>query len=509
MAKRVQSQKLKTLRHQPVKSLLLPEEKKAYYDLQGEDWKTIEQEVFKLQVRIYHASCNGDFPTLRKLQKLLLNNSRSAKMLAIYKLNKVRSLVKNSKINQYDLSCLKAHISYEIVEHLRLTDHNSKPVRGKWIPKPEFTIKCPLNIPSIYNQVLQTLVKFALEPEWEGRFNPNIYGFRPNKSCHDTIKAIFNFVQERSTYVLKAEITGFDSIHRLKLLEKINTFPSLKRQINAWLQTGIFQDNPFSEKVLDKPMDNSWDNAISPLLANIALHGLENSIEDYFNTQKSSSEKMIRYGDELVVFHHDSTLLEGCIDIIEKWLQEIGLKLNKDKTKIIHTLNIHEENSPGFDFIGFHIRQFPIGKHKRRKDKNGNLLTFETIITPSKDEIKKHYRKIAQAIESKKADTQENLLKDLNPKIEKWCQHYRYVMSQKSFSRLDYLVDWKIWRWCKRRHHNKNNKWLKNKYYQWVTNEKKEKASVFGTNEGLKLVKHTQTKRSRYFPSQADKSPYG
>ncbi len=122
---------------------------------------------------------------------------------------------------------------------------------------------------------------------------------------------------------------------------------------------------------------------ISPLLSNIALHGMEQRIKQV----KGAS--LIRYADDFVVFHENQEVLKQCQKIIIEWLAQYDLELKPSKTRIAHTLNqLEEEEKPGFDFLGFNIRQYKSGKHKSSKSTKGELLGFKTIIKPSDKSIK-------------------------------------------------------------------------------------------------------------------------
>src|SRR6185369_11167846 len=118
--------------------------------------------------------------------------------------------------------------------------HKARAVRRVWIPKPETDEQRPLGIPTIADRALQALVKLALEPEWEARFEPNSYGFRPGRSCHDAIGAIFSVIRNRPVFVLDADIAKcFDRICHSALLAKLNTFPLLRRVVRGWLEAGV------------------------------------------------------------------------------------------------------------------------------------------------------------------------------------------------------------------------------------------------------------------------------
>ncbi|MHC5823725.1 MAG: reverse transcriptase domain-containing protein, partial [Nostoc sp.] len=152
-----------------------------------------------------------------------------------------------------------------------------------------------MGIPTMKDRALQALVKLALEPEWEARFEPNSYGFRPGRSCHDAIEAIFNAIRYKSKYVLDADIAKcFDRIDHEALLRKLNTFPTIRRQIRAWLKAGVMDEGQlFSTSVSEagartRATGTPQGGVISPLLANIALHGLENRLTKYAETLPGS-----------------------------------------------------------------------------------------------------------------------------------------------------------------------------------------------------------------------------
>jgi RNA-directed DNA polymerase len=204
---------------------------------------------------------------------------------------------------------------------------------------------------------LQSLVKLALEPEWEARFEPNSFGFRPGRSAHDAIKAIFNTIKFKPKYVLDADIAKcFDKINHNVLLSKLNTFPTICRQIRAWLKAGVID---FSEYALREKSDNITSmgvpqgGTISPLLANIALHGMSNRIKQVALTLpgcKSENRKaisLIRFADDFVILHKDLAVIQRCQQIMAEWLNELGLELKPSKTHISHTLKVYSRLSIG------------------------------------------------------------------------------------------------------------------------------------------------------------------
>jgi RNA-directed DNA polymerase len=158
------------------------------YKWQDLPWKKFERAVFKLQKRIYQASKRGDTQAVHKLQCLLVN-SWSAKCLAVRRVTQDNRGKNTAGID--GIKSLKPKERLQLAEKLELPD-TASPVRRIWIPKPGKSEKRPLGIPIMRNRAEQALAKLALEPEWEARFEPNSYGFRPGRSTHDAIEAIFN-----------------------------------------------------------------------------------------------------------------------------------------------------------------------------------------------------------------------------------------------------------------------------------------------------------------------------
>ena len=170
----------------------------------------------------------------------------------------------------------------------------------------------------------------ALEPQWEAKLSAHFYGFRPGRSCHDAIEAIFHRIKFRPQYALKVDIAKcFDRIEHSALLAKLQSTPSIRRQVRAWLRAGIMEADTFTPTTAGTPQGGS----VSPLLALIALHGIDEAI-----TQVYPEARVIAYADDCLVLHPDRSVLEHCQQLLMTWLAEIGLTLNTTKTRIRHTL---------------------------------------------------------------------------------------------------------------------------------------------------------------------------
>ena len=172
-------------------------------------WKSIQRQVFKLQTRIYRAACRDDVTTVRKLQRRLMH-SWSAKLLAVRKVTQDNQGKKTPGVD--GIKSLTPPQRLTLARTLTL-DGTAPPVRRVWIPKPSTPELRPLGIPTLHDRAGQALVKSALEPEWEARFAPNSYGFRPGRSCQDAIEAIFTAIGHKAKDVLDADIEKcFDRI---------------------------------------------------------------------------------------------------------------------------------------------------------------------------------------------------------------------------------------------------------------------------------------------------------
>uniref|UniRef100_UPI0027D9523A reverse transcriptase domain-containing protein n=1 Tax=Microseira wollei TaxID=467598 RepID=UPI0027D9523A len=204
-------------------------------------------------------------------------------------------------------------------------------------------------------------------------------------------------------------------------MAKLQTYPKLRRQIKTWLKSGVMDDKTLFPTNEGTPQGG----VISPLLANIALHGMEERVKQYAETLKGGkrdnrkSLSLIRYADDFVIIHERLEVILDCQKIINDWLAEIGLELKPSKTKISHTLN-NVKGNVGFDFLGFTIRQYPLGKNQSGKDTRGNKLGFKTLVTPSKNKVKLHIQKIGETIANNKASTQMEIIKEVNPIIRGW-----------------------------------------------------------------------------------------
>ena len=437
--------------------------------------------------------------------------SWSARMLAVRRVTQDNRGKKTAGIDGVKSLTPKQRLA--LVDRLRrINNQKAKPVRRVWIDKPGKTEKRPLGIPTMDDRAAQALAKAALEPEWEAKFEENSYGFRPGRSCHDAIEAIFNSINKKPKYVLDADIAKcFDKINHDALLNKLNTFPTMRRLIKSWLKVGVVDWSAYANRQKsNNPTSEGTPQGgvISPLLANIALHGLENRLKQFAATLPGKAGlgkrdlmrqlSVIRYADDFVIIHPDKTVVQRCQQITADWLKGMGLELKPEKTMLSHTLNTTEEGNVGFNFLGFTIRQFKVGKHSSEKG-------FKTIITPSKDAVSSHTQKIGAIIRQYKTAPKAALIVKLNPVIRGWSNYQRGQCSKETFQRCDYITYQQLRGWAVSRHNGK----------QKITKVRKEwrqigtRNWVFATKDGkYSLINHSDTKVVRHIKVEGVRSPY-
>ena len=230
--------------------------------------------MLKLQRIIYNASKGGNIRKVRRFQHLLIN-TYEAKSLAIRRVTQDNYGKKTAGVDG-----VKSLTPFER-ERLLFTlsvPRRSKPLRRIWIPKPGKKEMRPLGIPTIHDRCLQALFTLILEPEWEAKFEPNSYGFRPGRGARDALAAIKGYLVKRSKYVIDADIAQcFDTIDHEALLDKVGMKGDFRKQLLYWLKSGVLDGKVFAETNKGTPPCG----VISPLLANIALHGLEHHLQDF------------------------------------------------------------------------------------------------------------------------------------------------------------------------------------------------------------------------------------
>jgi RNA-directed DNA polymerase len=474
------------------------------------DWKAVNRKVLKLRYRIFRAANNarsgiGSWNTVRSLMKLL-HRSFTALLHAIRKvtyLNQGKNTPGIDGITITDRNRIIRKWNWDMVKYL--------PTRRVYIPKSNGK-KRPLGIAAIHDRIAQAILLLSYEAVFEGTFEGSSYGFRPGRSCQDAIADVFIGTAKNSInkWVLEADIKGaFDNISHQFILDRIHGLPG-SEMITKWLKSGYIEKGGYFDTTAGTPQGG----IISPLLANIALDGLEELLNQFtwehnfpsykaklgrYKNQKriKPKYKYVRYADDFVILCPTREGLEEILPLIEEWLSQRGLTLNKEKTKITKITD-------GFEFLGFNIRQFEgntlrhdsleYNRQRNKPDKNGKFKTpqanpkgavyLKAIIRPSKKKIKDFLAEIWELIKVKSLYLPwGEFLKQLNSKLRGWGNYYRRVVSKSIFNYINHKVVKMLMKILGRKHPKKGWKWIRKTYF---THKDGNNWTAFGTTKGRK-----------------------
>lgn len=445
------------------------------------NWTGVERNVKRLQGQIFRAVRAGNTAKAKSLQKLLARSS-SAKLLAICKVTQQNRGRNTPGID--GILCKTPEARLALFEQgLSFKRYRPKRVRRIFITKKDGSMR-PLGIPTIKDRVMQTIVRLALEPEWESRFEANSYGFRPGRCTMDAICALHAALRRKgsSRWILDADISKcFDNIEHTALLNKL---PVFTRTIERWLKAGATSSGRGTPQ----------GGPISPMLMNVALDGMERLLggENSRGNRVSASSKtglnkgitLVRYADDFVVIAPTKERLESYVlPKLQAFLKQCGLTLSQKKTRIAH---LNER----FDFLGFTFMR-----------QGGKLLA-----KPSKKAIKAHLKQIKAYLRSHVQVPTLRVVKELTRVIRGWINYYRHGTSKQIFNKISHRTFELLWKWARRRHQNKPSTWIRKKYFRadWAFHSKE--AALLRHNQVpvTRFVKVT----GKYSPLNPDEAEY-
>ena len=417
-------------------------------DWQIVNWRKANRVVKNLRQRIFKATRKQDWSRVRNLQRLLLK-SYSTVLLAVRRVTQINAGKRTAGI---DKMLVKTGLAKaKLVDELRLwKPWQPLAARRVYIPKSNGKQR-PLGIPSVIDRCYQAMVKEALEPCWEAQFEPTSFGFRPRRSAQDAMAQIYVIanVNNRKKWVIDADIAGcFDHIDHDFLLKQLGNFPA-RGLISQWLRAGYLEDGQMHPTMSGTPQGG----IISPLLANIALHGMETALGIFRYTQgvvkKGTRKLVVRYADDFLVFCETEAEAEATQADLQRFLSIRGLTLSEEKTRIVHL-------SEGFDFLGFNVRHY----------RSINTQTgWKLLIKPSLKSVAQFREKLRHTFKRLQGSNAMCLIRVLNPIIRGWANYYRGVVSSEVFGHLSGYIFWKVRRWISKTHPNKSYTWRDRRYW--------------------------------------------
>lgn len=461
------------------------------------DWNKVNETVNRMQTRIAKASKDGNKKLIKDLQRMVVN-SYHAKVLAV----KIVTSNEGKKTPGIDgVLWTTDDVKMENALRLNVGEYKAKPLKRVDIDKGKGDGSTrPLGIPTMYDRAMQCLYSFALDPVAESLGDNTSYGFRKARSTKDAGEQIYACLAAGNTaqWILDADIKGFfDNISHEWLL---NNIPMDKKILNQFLKSGVVIKGKLHPTTKGTPQGG----IISPILANMALDGMESLIKDNFWKYDNRTKRFmpnrkanyrgnlrkvnfIRYADDFIVTGDTKETCEEVKQLLTPFLDERGVKFADNKTVIRHI-------DEGFDFLGWNFRKY-----------KGKLL-----VKPSKKSIGKFLDEIRDIIKKNATTSQQMLIYQLNPKIRGWRNYHKHVVARDAFEYVDHKIFEALWSWAIRRHKKKGKRWVKDRYWHhmggdsWIFYDNSEKFS----HKNQRLIKCSNQKIIRHPMLDTKKNPY-
>ena len=450
------------------------------------DWKKVWRTVRRLQARIVKAVTEGRWNKVKALV-YLLTHSFSGRALAILR------VVSNSGAKTPGVDGVlwnTPEAKSAAFGTLRRHGYQPQPLRRVYIPKSNGKRR-GLGIPTMTDRAMQALYLLGLDPIAESQADGHSYGFRRERRCADALAQTHLLLSHRHgpEWILEGDIKAcFDRISHEWLLTHV---PMDRQLLRQWLKAGFLEKHAWFATTEGTPQGG----IISPVLANWTLDGLQRLLAEHFAStpkgQGKSKVHLVRYADDFLITGTSKELLRDQVQpLVAHFLKERGLELSHEKTQITHV-------EAGFDFLGQNVRRYRCGK---------------VLTKPSSQNVKTFLSKIRETIDNSGSQTAGEMIQRLNQQIKGWTMYHRYAASKRTFTYVDHRIFQMLWRWCRRRHPNKNRKWIKKKYFRQEGHRHWVFTGLLRDHKGkewpIQLMAATSVKILRYVKIRSAVNPY-
>jgi RNA-directed DNA polymerase len=499
---------------QNINYMSISERKSTIEAWESISWELVEYRVHRVQRRIYKASFLGNQEQLFWLQNKLIR-SPDAQVLAV---RLVTRLYKHLYINRTSkLSDMSDQQKLKISRQLQLD--GSAISNLELFIQPKYKKTHLIDLQFIIDKAKQVLVKFVLEPEWEARFEENSYGGRSGRSIHDAIEEIFVSMSNKSNnYIAEYDIkTVIDKIQPIFIIQKLNTFSQMNKQIQAWLNSSILTEYMLlldSNLEIPQLINLKHVSILAPLLINVllcdlkeyiyTLYRISNNIYNFQHNQVSIKKpfSFIRDTHKFILIHENPLQMRFIMAQTYKWLLLTGVPISRNNFRF-------SKGTEGFTFGGFQVIQI------KQLDK------YKIKITPSRIERINLLLKVRTILQKNKSASAFNLICFLRPVILGWANYFRHCECKDIFDKMSYQIFGQLRAWVFRRDTRNGRSIVKENYfpshnmYTYEGKLRKDRWVLFGSTKDLNgkvrtnhLPKISWVARLPYIKIKANYSPY-